>query len=398
MTLVGRLSSALGITLGVVLGVVLGFAVAACACNVPVFRFALERWRADPYRIVVFQRGPLSDADREVLRPLEEQQGRLPANVDVRTVDVDGLDKSGSPEAAADREFLSHLRNPQFPCVAVQYPAHLQIAAPLWLGPLEREALLRVINSPARKELVHRLAAGETAVWILLETGDAAKDDPAAEFLAAELKRLEQTLELPTLTASPDDALATQLPLEIKFSLLRVRRDASEEKMLIAMLLGSEPDLAEMTEPMVFPAFGRGRALLPLVGAGVTAKNIHEAAEFLAGACSCEIKGQNPGFDLLLAADWEMLLSQSGVPLAAISTMPGGVPADESAEAELVPIPKGSSRLHTAVAEPSAANPAVRLEKQKPFARYLAVAFYGLATIGIFAIAIAGLARLRRFM
>ncbi|MFT5104551.1 MAG: hypothetical protein ACI9UA_000166, partial [Pseudoalteromonas tetraodonis] len=26
---------------------------------------------------------------------------------------------------------------------------------------------------------------------------------------------------------------------------------------------------------------------------------------FLTGACSCQVKAQNPGWDLLLSADWE---------------------------------------------------------------------------------------------
>ena len=40
---------------------------AAHACNVPVFRFALERWRPDPYRLTVFHRGPLADAERALI-------------------------------------------------------------------------------------------------------------------------------------------------------------------------------------------------------------------------------------------------------------------------------------------------------------------------------------------
>ena len=87
--------------------------------------------------------------------------------------------------------------------------------------------------------------------------------------------------------------------------MLRVPRDDPPSSALVAMLIGSEPDLAERTDPMVFPVFGRGRALLPLIGAGITAKNIHDSAAFLVGPCSCEVKEQNPGFDLLLAADWD---------------------------------------------------------------------------------------------
>jgi hypothetical protein len=56
---------------------------------------------------------------------------------------------------------------------------------------------------------------------------------------------------------------------------------------------------------MAFAVFGRGRALFPLIGAGITAENIRdEHARFLIGPCTCKVKEQNPGVDLLFAADW----------------------------------------------------------------------------------------------
>jgi hypothetical protein len=51
--------------------------------------------------------------------------------------------------------------------------------------------------------------------------------------------------------------------------------------------------------------FGRGRALEPLIGRGIHPDNIMEVSSYLCGACSCEIKDQNPGIDLLLAANWD---------------------------------------------------------------------------------------------
>ncbi len=43
-----------------------------CACNVPVFRYALERWPADNYEVVVFHRGPLASEDRSIVEWLEK--------------------------------------------------------------------------------------------------------------------------------------------------------------------------------------------------------------------------------------------------------------------------------------------------------------------------------------
>ena len=75
--------------------------------------------------------------------------------------------------------------------------------------------------------------------------------------------------------------------------------------MLLEQLLYSEPDLEKYSDvPMVFPVFGRGRELFALVGDGINEDNIAQAAYFLTGSCSCEVKSLNPGMDLLIAIDW----------------------------------------------------------------------------------------------
>lgn len=325
------------------MAVLLGCASLAWACNVPVFRFALERWRPDPYRAVLFHRGELTDAQREQIRPLEEQREKSQSNLAFRTVDVSQLDDAAE-ESAADRALLAALGEAQLPLLVVQYPAHLNIQKPVWSGPPDREALRSLVDSPARQELIRRLAEGQTAVWLFLESGQKEPDDAAVLLVEEKLKALAQELELPELTDAPEDAIAANAPLKIEFSLLRLRRDDPAEQALVAMLLGSEPDLAERTDPMVFPVYGRGRALWALIGAGITAKNVADSAGFLVGPCSCEVKELNPGFDLLLAADWDVLLSAGGEPL----TTAAATSATQPTVAELVPIPTGTAAMDTA--------------------------------------------------
>jgi hypothetical protein len=316
----------------------LGLASLAWACNVPVFRFALERWRPDPYRVVLLHQGPLTPADLETLRPLEEQHDKALANFALRTVDVDQIDKE-TEAGGADAALVASLGEVKLPMLVVHYPASLNIPKPVWTGAPTRESIAGLTDSAVRQELVRRLAEGQTAVWIVLECGQKDRDDAAAALVEAEIKRLEQELKLPELTTAPQDAILADTPLKIAFSTIRLRRDDPAEAPLAAMLIGSEPDLAERTgDPLVFPVFGRGRALWPLVGAGVTAKNIQDSAGFLVGACSCEVKELNPGFDLLLTADWDELLTSSGVPLSAVETKTSAIPE----KAELVPIPAGA--------------------------------------------------------
>ena len=321
------------------------------ACNVPVFRFALERWRPDAYRVTLLHRGPLNEAQRELIQPLNEVQDKQLANLALRTVDLSELEasQSGTKERTPlpREEILSHLKAGEA-WLVVQYPEHLRIEIPVWEGRLERQSIARLTDSPVRKELVRRLAEGQTAVWLLLESGNGEKDTAAAELLEEELRGLQQSLKLPELTSDPDDELLASTPFKVAFSVLRVSRKATEEEALAGMLVRCEEDLAERADPIAFPVFGRGRALLPLVGAGITAKNIQDASGFLVGPCSCQVKNQNPGFDLLLSADWETLLSQSGQPRRAIQTV--GLLSGTYGNTELVPIPSGSREEATEVA------------------------------------------------
>ena len=64
---------------------------------------------------------------------------------------------------------------------------------------------------------------------------------------------------------------------------------------------------------MAFPIFGRGRVLPPMVGEAINTENITLAANYLCGACSCQMKAQNPGMDTLSNLDWRRYLEGSEV-------------------------------------------------------------------------------------
>lgn len=257
------------------------------ACNIPVFRYALERWPAAPYDVVAFHRGPLGDEGRAALNELR-QAG---ANLELDRIDL------AEPMAPKRKSLAERLKIDE-PCLVALFPGSERLA---WTGPLTSDSARRLAASPARQEIAKRLLQGDSAVWILLESGDQAKDDETAALLGGELKKLEQTLKLPA-HAADDPPLLSEVPVRVAFSLFRLSRTSPAESALVAMLLSSDDGLEG---PVAFPVFGRGRALWAMAGKGMTAENINEAAMFLAGACSCEAKELNPGVDLLFAADWE---------------------------------------------------------------------------------------------
>ncbi|MHC4680903.1 MAG: hypothetical protein ACYTEK_19655, partial [Planctomycetota bacterium] len=140
-------------------------------------------------------------------------------------------------------------------------------------------------------------------------------------------------------------ALAEELEmpgLSFEFSTLSLSRSDPNEQFLLAMLLNSEPDLDEYAgEPILFPVFGRGRALYALVGEGINTDNIREAVGFLTGPCGCEVKMLNPGVDLLMAFNWDAAVMQfyeefyemQETPMELTSVFPEA-PADITSEAQ----------------------------------------------------------------
>ncbi|QDT53357.1 hypothetical protein Pan44_13740 [Caulifigura coniformis] len=340
----------------IAIAVVLSPAV-AFACNVPVFRYALEHWHPDAYRGVVFHRGPLAEADQKQLAVLKSGEPGSPVNVSIRTVDLD------ADPSSADAALAASLKDAPLPQLVIQYPARHQVEETIWSGPLQEAGLKALADSPARQELIKRLIAGQTAIWVLIESGDSGQDDAAALTLDEELKNLQTTLKLPVQTDAPEDAIGDGPELRVDFSVLRVSRTDSKELALVAMLMHSEADLSDLSEPLVFPVFGRCRALLPLVGPGISAENIRGSARFLAGACSCQVKEQNPGFDLLVTADWGELIpwaksAVSGPDALANPKPPEVLPIASGAPPKAAPAAMASSAASQSTPPQIAAPPA----------------------------------------
>jgi hypothetical protein len=245
----------------------------ALACSVPVFRYALEHWAADAYRVTL-PRGKT-----------------LNGNFDVTHHETNKIE--------------------------LRHPKSMRSNEVIWSADYSEANAKLLTDSPARREIADRLGGGESAVWVLLESGDAKKDAEAAKFLDERLDYLAGVMELPKLDDQDIKNGLVSIPgdgLRLAFSTLRVKRDDPAESAFVAMLLASEEDLREFKEPMVFPIFGQGRVLYALVGKGIKVETIDSAAQFLIGSCSCQVKEQNPGVDLVMAVDWKKMVKEQAMP------------------------------------------------------------------------------------
>jgi hypothetical protein len=196
-----------------------------------------------------------------------------------------------------------------------------------------------------------KLLSGDSAVFVLVESGDKARDDAAAKLVDAKLRELEKAVKSPEINpADPGPRLLSQLPVKVAFSTVRVSKRDAAEGPFAAMLLqglipaepprkakGKGPETAPATRPaavegpVLVPVYGRGRALCALPAEQIAPEQIQEVVAFLTGACSCQVKQLNPGYDLLIAADWESILDDDA--------REGGAAAKGEPRRDVVPDP-----------------------------------------------------------
>ncbi len=268
-------------------------------CTIPVYRYALERWDLGDYEVRVFHRGPLpADLQAAVKRWQHSHHG----NMEISTVDLDGKLTPELRQLWQKQEGRATL-----PWLVVRLPG--TEADPAWAGSCTPATLAAVADSPARQRIVAALSRAETAVFVLLGGGDAAADAAAGKLVADELRQLEKGMKLPE-QSKDGPQLRLPLPLQVRFTLLPLRRDDPAEQAFITMLLATEEGLDRIKGPILFPIFGRGRALGSLYGKDLNAGEVFQVAHFLCKECSCQLKELNPGTDLLIRADWPAILER----------------------------------------------------------------------------------------
>ena len=294
---------------GLVAVLLLGSVGVSWACTVPVFRFALEQWPPDQFEVALFHEGPLTAAQKALLEKIQPTETE---NTTVPNMRIHSVNLVDSPDPRWVKWWNENKpKDSTGPRLVFFYPASTMKMTPMWSCDFTADLVSNALQSPARKKVAAQLEAGDSAVWVLVECGNKEKDTAARQILETRLQHMAQTLKLPEvktqdiqsgyLSIRPED-------LKLSFSVVTLRAGDPAEDAFRATLINSEDDLKDINEPMTFPIFGRGRALPALVGKGINADMIDEASAFLSGPCSCQVKRQNPGFDLLTSVNWDQLL------------------------------------------------------------------------------------------
>ncbi len=146
------------------------------------------------------------------------------------------------------------------------------------------ESLKGITGSPLRKKITGELMEGNLCAMIFLNSGNKAKDEAGLLVVRK------------SIASSPFSSLIT---------LTEVDRNDAGERHFVQMLLHTEEDLKEIGEPMLFGVFGRFRVLEPLLAKGISEENIALMIDFFTADCSCVIKDNLPGINILCETSWE---------------------------------------------------------------------------------------------
>lgn len=255
---------------------------AAECCTIPVFRFALDRWEADRFKLVVPAEVAAKPEIVDLLRPLRAG-GK--ANLDITT------DRTGKVSAAS--LFLPQDQN-----------------RPIWSVELNATSLAALLDSPGRAAVLKQILEGNSVTWVIVDAATPA-DDAEVERITKRLSFLKQAAALPIQDPNdPDSQLGPGPELKLDFRVMRLRLDDPAEKPLIAMLAGPEGKV-DATKPFAAAVFGRGRVLGAWQMSQLDDTGLEDACMFLIGRCSCRVKNENPGWDLLMNVDWMKTLEQT---------------------------------------------------------------------------------------
>ena len=304
----------------VLIAVVLGITAASWACSTPVYRYAIYRWKRAPYEVFYLHDGKTAPQDVAVnkalaaISPDRPGEGKT-ANLRFTTLDVSDKAVLAALPPELQQTLKKHKDQP-LPWHVVYTPGWTE----LHVGRLDKKTMKTLVDSPARKKMNELLSGGAPCVLVLVPGKDEAVNKLAREHIATTIKNaakgkftppkdpLEEQIESPG-GAKPGDTKpdkAKEKPKLPGVATITVKRDDLQEQWLMRCLMRAENDLQQFVgEAMVFAVYGRARVMPPCIGKGITAENLGDYVVFSMGPCSCEVKDQNPGMDLLSQWDWE---------------------------------------------------------------------------------------------
>jgi hypothetical protein len=298
-------------------------------CTIPVFRYALDRWEADAYRLVLPARSASDPSQNELLRPMRAN-GK--ANLDIQTTKDTALAKPELRFSSRDQ-------------------------ASFWSGAIDAESLGQILDSPMRKKLTEHILAGDSIVWVVAEKGTP-EDAAHLERIEKRIQFLEQVASLPIQDPNdPDSQLGPGPALKLAFTVLKLRADDPSEALFLKMLAGPKSGIDPTNTSFAAAVFGRGRVLGAWSLDVLDDTALEDASMFLVGRCSCRLKNENPGWDILMNVDWVKALENVGKIEPGKTEPPSQSAREESLTTKANPAPEAEAKSQAFVINEFAMSP-----------------------------------------
>lgn len=225
------------------------------ACTTRVSEWVLLNALPAQYTLIYFHNNPATDAVKKMNNELSD--GMKAANIHFKMVARKEISEPYYGLFYEERQFIQYKTQPE---------------------------IKDLISSPLREKVASELMSGKLCVIVYLLTNNKEKDDKGRKTL------------LKTLSISPFGSIIPVVELS---------RNSKEESVFASMLLNVEDDLKNINEPMLFGVFGKFKALEPLLGRGITEENIMLMIDYMTAECSCLIKDDLPGTDILFNCKWD---------------------------------------------------------------------------------------------
>ena len=316
------------------LSFIFSFLLSSQACEIPVFRYALERWAADKYQLLISR--PASGFTAEEKEILNKLYSRLPDKEGNLNLSI-SIQESDAPVTSFE----------------LRYPSQVKAKAPVWNGLFNEENTSLLLNSPARIKLQELLLQGQSVIWIAIDPNEKILNDLekySALFsdkykLSEEIIQMDEKDKIDSITTKKelDNVIRSTIPLKISFSILKINRNDPQEELFLNMLLAQWPGLRYTDKALVIPVFGRGRFLEAAPAEFLNEQSYKKLTDYLCSGCSCTVKSENPGIDLLMDVPWSQYISESVLKIKAIPSL-SGISADLKEGKNETPVPEAKEK------------------------------------------------------
>lgn len=309
----------------------------ATATNVPVFRYALERWPAEVFPVLLVARDSNADIEaatfrKEIDRQLWDTDG-FSANAEVLILPSTAADDLKMPAVLKSAHHDLLAKHPEASLIiALGTPQSWGELDILWSAPADESAITCMKESAIRQTLERRILDGDSAIMLLHLPEGRDNKDAIVKSTKDTLAKLEPQIVLPDPQQGQQSQRGHMRPpvvteLRVSFPLV-VMTSADKDPILRAILArldtknGKPPIPADKAK--LYAVFGQGRAIGPLVeGDDLDTETLTSLCVFVTGPCSCRVKAQNPGLDLFSSVDWLSFITGSLIPTMELPPLSG---------------------------------------------------------------------------